>query len=721
MADAVRTTRADVWELLEVTSQVAGADGRFDRALARMAGRLSLALERIGDDDTAVRFLRSIADADATAAPDRDRSSRFSAADGACLELPVPGADEPIDRLVSRLAPTPLEIDVLLLAALAHHHESVAAILRRLHPHGEPWPTVGLAATMAELGTLGSGATGMPHARSAMRAVLDGGVFVRAGALVVVGDGPHAERSVRLGALVFEALAGLGGWPAPCTPDPRPTPAAGLDAWFADPAVRAAGAVVEAGADAVVAAVTERPDALAGRLAALVVAAGQQPVVLHAAALDQSLVTSVCLLAVLRDLTPVIWSDAAVGERIGAVDVPGPVLLALACDKLDAWPRPVLRVPTAPLARTDRIDATEGALPELGRLTHPIGPATVEPAELAIAAGDVRARARFGRLPIDRGDLIATIDARAQGTVPAGAVLRHPSATWDDLVLPDDRLQQLREAVARMHEQARVFHEWGFLRGRAGRTGLRMLFCGPPGTGKTLAAEVVANELGRDLLVVDLSQMVSKWIGETEKNLAAAFDAAERGGAVLFFDEADALFGKRTEVGDARDRYANLETAYLLARLERFDGVAVLATNLRQNLDAAFARRIEFIVPFDLPDVAARERLWRHHLPSTAPVASSVDCARLAALYELPGALIRNAAVAAAFLAASDTRRVDTGERGSDGGNGGDGGDGGDRGDGGNGGAIGPSISLRHLVHAVRREYVKAGQAFPGAPSGVPV
>jgi SpoVK/Ycf46/Vps4 family AAA+-type ATPase len=247
--------------------------------------------------------------------------------------------------------------------------------------------------------------------------------------------------------------------------------------------------------------------------------------------------------------------------------------------------------------------------------------------------------------------------------------------------------------VGRVAEQPTVFGEWGFLAGRAGHRGLRLLFCGPPGTGKTLAAEVIAGELGRDLLVVDLSQMVSKWIGETEKNLAAAFAAAERGGAVLFFDEADALFGKRTEVGDARDRYANLETAYLLSRLERFDGVAVLATNLRQNLDAAFARRIEFIVPFDLPDATERELLWRRHLPAGAPLAPSVDCARLAAIYALPGALIRNAAVAAAFLAASERSSEPPRE---------------------------PLITLRHLVHAVRREYVKAGQAFPGAPSGVP-
>jgi SpoVK/Ycf46/Vps4 family AAA+-type ATPase len=291
--------------------------------------------------------------------------------------------------------------------------------------------------------------------------------------------------------------------------------------------------------------------------------------------------------------------------------------------------------------------------------------------------------------PLSASALERVVDARTAADVPAGTVLIHPAASWDDLVLPADRLLQLEEAVARARHQAQVLDDWGFGVHR-GERGLRMLFCGPPGTGKTLAAEIVAGALGRDLLIVDISRMVSKWIGETEKNLAAAFDAAERGGAALFFDEADALFGRRTEVADARDRYANLETAYLLSRLERFEGVAVLATNLRQNLDLAFARRLECIVAFDPPDVAEREVLWHRHLPPSAPLDTNVDLGRLAALYDLSGALIRNAATAAAFLAAAD-------------------------------GGDGPAcIGLRHLVRAIRREYAKAGQSFPGAPQGVP-
>jgi len=179
--------------------------------------------------------------------------------------------------------------------------------------------------------------------------------------------------------------------------------------------------------------------------------------------------------------------------------------------------------------------------------------------------------------------------------------------------------------------------------------------------------------------------VVSKWIGETEKHLSQAFDAAERAQAILLFDEADALFGKRTEVSDAHDRYANLETAYLLSRLERFDGLAVLSTNLKQNIDPAFLRRIEFVIDFDEPTAAEREALWRCHLPPEAPLAPEVDLRELAAFYPIVGGLIKNASVSAGFLAA----------------------------------AAGTAIGREHLVGAIRREYDKSAKAFPGVPPGV--
>jgi SpoVK/Ycf46/Vps4 family AAA+-type ATPase len=253
------------------------------------------------------------------------------------------------------------------------------------------------------------------------------------------------------------------------------------------------------------------------------------------------------------------------------------------------------------------------------------------------------------------------------------------------LVLPPDLIAQLHEAVDRLVLQFRVLDDWGFLRNRSGSRGVRLLFAGPPGTGKTLSAEVLANALDCHLLVVDVSRVVSKWVGETEKNLAAVFDAAESTQAVLLFDEADALFAKRTEVSDAHDRYANLETAYLLQRLERFEGLAILATNLRQNIDAAFVRRLEFVLPFSEPDREQRVALWKRHVPADAPADRNLNYRELAALYPVVGGVIRNAAVAAAFRAAAD----------------------------------GGVLRREHFIHAIRREYEKAGKAFPGLPAGM--
>ena len=215
-----------------------------------------------------------------------------------------------------------------------------------------------------------------------------------------------------------------------------------------------------------------------------------------------------------------------------------------------------------------------------------------------------------------------------------------------------------------------------------GVRGARALFVGPPGTGKTLSAEIIAAELGLDLLTVDLSALVSKWLGETEKNIGQVFDAAERCQAVLFFDEADAIFGRRTDSGDAQARWANLETAYLLSRIDDFEGLVVLATNLRGNIDEAFTRRLDVVVEFDEPGPPERERLWHAHLPAAAPIGDDVDVAQLAELYPVAGGVIRNAAIAAAFQAAEH----------------------------------GGAIDQAGLVEAVRREYQKSGRSFPGTP-----
>jgi len=224
---------------------------------------------------------------------------------------------------------------------------------------------------------------------------------------------------------------------------------------------------------------------------------------------------------------------------------------------------------------------------------------------------------------------------------------------WDDLVLPRDRKAQLAELTAAIQTRERVLETWQFGDKVATTSGVTALFHGPSGTGKTMAAGILANHLGMELYRIELSRVVSKYIGETEKNLDAVFDEAERAHAVLFFDEADALFGKRSEVKDAHDRYANIEVAYLLQRMESYQGVTILASNLRQNLDEAFLRRLQFVVEFPYPSVVERNRIWNRVWPSAAPLGNDVDLDFLAARLELTGGQIRNIALMAAYLAAA--------------------------------------------------------------------
>jgi SpoVK/Ycf46/Vps4 family AAA+-type ATPase len=231
-----------------------------------------------------------------------------------------------------------------------------------------------------------------------------------------------------------------------------------------------------------------------------------------------------------------------------------------------------------------------------------------------------------------------------------------PVATWNDLVLPELQLQTLKQLVAQSRHRLLVYETWGFAaKGRRG-LGLSALFSGPSGTGKTLAAEVLAHELKLDLYRVDLSAVVSKYIGETEKNLKQVFDAAETGGVLLLFDEADALFGKRAEVKDSHDRYANIEVGYLLQRMESFQGLAILTTNLKSSLDKAFQRRLRFSVDFPFPDAAQREAIWARTFPSATPT-RDLEPVRLSHL-NMTGGNIRNIALNAAFLAAESNDSV---------------------------------------------------------------
>jgi hypothetical protein len=301
---------------------------------------------------------------------------------------------------------------------------------------------------------------------------------------------------------------------------------------------------------------------------------------------------------------------------------------------------------------------------------------------------DVNAACARARLIADLADRPLTVDdvwtaAQRQPDLDLQrvAVRITPVFTFADLVLAEPAMTQLHELVGHVRHRTTVLDEWGFRRRLPRGQGVAALFSGLPGTGKTTAAEAIANELRAELFRVDLSRVVSKYIGETEKNLAIAFREAERGGALLLFDEADALFGKRTEVRDAHDRYANLEVSYLLQRVESFTGLVILSTNKLGNIDDAFLRRLRFIIRFESPDAERREALWRRSFPAAAKL-SELDWSRHAA-HDLSGGHIQNAAVAAAFLAVGE----------------------------------GVAVSDDHVERAIAREYEKLDRAAPSTRS----
>ncbi len=278
-------------------------------------------------------------------------------------------------------------------------------------------------------------------------------------------------------------------------------------------------------------------------------------------------------------------------------------------------------------------------------------------AQFDLSAPSIRAACAhtLGQASQDRSEdlepaLWAACRVQARRQLAGMARCIEPVATWDDLVLPEPQRQVLHEVSAQVRHRLRVYETWGFAARSSRGLGITALFAGPSGTGKTLAAEVLAHALHLDLYHIDLSQVVSKYIGETEKNLGRVFDAAEEGGAVLLFDEADALFGKRSEVKDSHDRYANIEVSYLLQRMEAYRGLAILTTNMKGALDDAFQRRIRFAITFPFPDAAQRAEIWRRIFPPETPT-RGLDAQKLARL-NATGGTIRNIALHAAFLAA---------------------------------------------------------------------
>lgn len=349
---------------------------------------------------------------------------------------------------------------------------------------------------------------------------------------------------------------------------------------------------------------------------------------------------------------------------------------------------PFVRVPFPPPSALDRLELWRRALAGVAGT-----PTDSDLAALAngfrLTGGEIRdAVATAGNVARWRGDGAGVTFAELQaacrlhsshGLAALGQKIE-AHYRWDDLVLPPDRLQQLREIADGIKYRARVLDQWGFGAKLSLGKGLAALFTGASGTGKTMAAEVIAGELGLDLYKIDLSVVVSKFIGETEKNLARIFAEAETSNAILFFDEADALFGKRSEVRDAHDRYANIETAYLLQRLEAYEGLVILATNLKKNMDEAFVRRLQIVIEFPMPAEADRRRMWSGIWPKATPLSADIDFDALAR-FELAGGSIKNVALAAAFLAAGD----------------------------------GEVVTMTHLLRATQREFQKMGRIIaPG-------
>lgn len=345
-----------------------------------------------------------------------------------------------------------------------------------------------------------------------------------------------------------------------------------------------------------------------------------------------------------------------------------------------AWGRRVpLQVDPPEIAGPVRDEIWHQALEQVGIPeldTRPLSALHVGPQQAERAVASARWRASVEGREISHEDLRAGAREQNAGRLEHLARRVEPRAGFDDLVVPARTSDLLREIIDRARHRDRVLSEWG-MGGQTERgRGVTALFAGESGTGKTLSAEVIAGALGLDLYTIDLSTVVDKYVGETEKNLERIFAEAEGVNGVLFFDEADALFGKRSDVSDARDRYANVEIAYLLQRMEYLDGIAILATNLRGNLDEAFTRRIDVLIDFPEPEETDRLLLWELHLPDGLPTEDDLDLDYLAKAFELAGGDIRNITLAAAYAAAVDAA----------------------------------PLSTEHLIRATAREYRKLGR-----------
>jgi hypothetical protein len=554
---------------------------------------------------------------------------------------PVAGPGEPrtdadaLERVVFAFGLTPFERDLLLLCAGAELETRIA----RLCGDGRPaLPTFGLAL----------GALDETH----WSAITPDAPLRRWWMIEPEAGHPLTTAPLRIDERMLHHLTGAGQLDAELAPfldrvaAPAALPASQQPA--ADDLAAAFGLVVLEGADAATRrAVCAAAHAPAGR-AVHALAAGDLPAhPVDRAALSRrwereaALTGAVLLLEVGDADDPLVRANAT--AFADALDAP---LVVGAGEPPGPGRRPATHVELRRPRRAEQRELWDAALGGAAASLN----GTLEQLTAHFDLGAHAIRAAAAQAGADPAGLWQACRAHARPRLGGLAQRLDPMAGWDDLVLPETEREILEEICAHVRGRAQVYDDWGFAGTSARGLGISALFEGPSGTGKTMAAEVLARQLDLDLWRIDLSQVVSKYIGETERNLRVVFDAAESGAAVLLFDEADALFGTRTEVKDSHDRYANIEVSYLLQRMEAYRGLAILTTNQKQALDTAFLRRLRFVVAFPFPDATQRERIWARAFPAATPT-NGLDPAQLARL-NVAGGNIRNIALGAAFLAA---------------------------------------------------------------------
>jgi hypothetical protein len=618
-----------------------------------------------------------------------DRGSDDGADAGADLlrdverEADEAGEELRLRRLVAAFGLEPLDLDLLLVAVAPDLDARFERLYGYLHDDvTRRRASVGLALELAGESAYVAGARGR---------LADGAPLVESGLLLVEdAERPFLTRSLRVPDRVTMHLLGddrrdpglarlLARTHPPLAGDPKALARAlesGQALVYVREPAHAVGRAVAAEALRLLGRPTVALDL--GRLEP-----GDDPVLIAQLAVREARLTGAGLVA--GPVEAALEPDPLLLRRL--TDAPWPVVLTGARMWDPAWSRRVpLVVELEPVTRVAREDAwrraVDGDAPDGLDATAATTQFRLGPEQVERAAWAAHLAAAYAGRPLTAQDIRA--GARAQNASGLERLARRlvPRVGWADLVLPDETVEHLRELTARAEHRERVLDEWA-LGGSRGR-GLTALFAGESGTGKTMAAEVLAGALGLDLYAIDLATVVDKYVGETEKNLDRIFGEAEGVHGILFFDEADALFGKRSEVRDAHDRYANIEVAYLLQRMEAFEGIAILATNLRANIDEAFARRLDSVVDFPMPDEERRRRLWEQCLGSLAPRADDLDLDFCARAFELSGGNIRNIAVAAAYLAAAADR----------------------------------AVTMADLIRATRREYRKLGRLIGDAEFG---